>query len=373
MLTNFGALTQNQLTVWMRTVWREARNKSYLFAFAGTDENSMIQRVTALSKTTDGARAVITLVSDSQGDGVVGDNELETNEEALSANDQIISIDQLRHAHRQKGRMAEQASVVKFRDVAKNNLTYWLSDRVDQLGFLVASGISFSQQCNGAPRIGSQWPLLKYAADVSVPSANRYFRWNAAATTLLPGDTTQIVAADKPTWKMLVQLKAQAVNSYIRPLRDSNGIEAYNVFMCPDGIAALKQDADFIEIWKLAQERGKNNPIFKGTAAGGKVGIYIDGLNILEYRHVYNTDGAASGLKWGSGGTVDGQRVLLMGAQALAFADIGMARWDEKEFDYGNSVGIATGKIFGILKPKLFSIYSQSKEDFSIIACDTAI
>lgn len=372
-LTNFAALTQEQLTVWSRKFWAEARNRSFVMGFAGVSPNSMIQRITELRKTTDGARAVITLINDAQGDGVVGDNELEGNEEALNSSDKIIRLDQMGHAHRSKGRMAEQESVVRFRGEAKDKLTYWLADRMDQLAFLTASGVSYALNNNGSSRVGSQFPQLQFAADVVAPSTNRFFRWNGTSNALAAGDTTQIAATDTPSWAMLVNLKAQATNSYLRPIRSDNGIDTYNVFMTPDGMAKLKQDTNFLEAWRYAEKRGAENPLFKGTPLGGRQGIFIDGLNIMEYRHVFNTKGAASGSKWGSGGTVNGQRVLMCGAQALAFADIGMPEWDEKTFNYGNSPGIAVRKIVGLLKPQFYSIYSQSIEDHSIIACDTAI
>ena len=54
-------------------------------------------------------------------------------------------------------------------------------------------------------------------------------------------------------------------------------------------------------------------------------------------------------------------------------ADIGGAIWDEKYFDYGNSQGIAFGKIFGLLKPRFYSIYAQSKQDHGVMCFDTAI
>lgn len=373
MFTNFAALTSEQLTAWSRQFWQEARNKSFIMSFAGDGPNSMIQRITELRKTNDGARAVITLISDSQGDGVVGDNTLEGNEEALSSHDQVIRLDQLRHAHRSQGKMAEQKSVVRFRNEAKDKLTYWAADRHDQLAFLALSGVSFAYKTNGAARVGSQLAQLSYAADVTAPSSGRFFNWDASANALVAGDTSTVAADDTPSWKFLVQAKAQCTDSYMRPLRDDNGVELYNVFMTPRGIAKLKQDDDFIKAWRHAQERGDSNPIFKGTALGGKKGIYIDGLNILEYRHVFNTRGLADGSKWGSGGHIEGQRVLFCGAQALGFADIGMADWEEKYFDYGNSPGIAVGKISGLLKPRFYSIYSQSVEDHGVMCFNTAI
>jgi hypothetical protein len=99
----------------------------------------------------------------------------------------------------------------------------------------------------------------------------------------------------------------------------------------------------------------------------------VDGLMIHEYRHVYNTQGAASGSKWGSGSTVDGQRTLFAGAQALGIADIGAPEWVEKGFDYDNQQGISIGKMFGFLKPVFRSQIDASDEDFGVIVCDTAI
>lgn len=370
--TNFAALTDEQLTVWSRDFWREARNKTFLMAFAGNSSNAMVQRITELRNTTDGARAVITMINEATGDGVVGDNELEGNEEALTSNDMVIQLDMWRKAHKSAGKMSEQRSVVKFRGEAKDHLSYAASRVMDELAFQTLSGISYTLRPDGSARYASQLPLLRYAGDVTAPSSKRHYRWSKTNGLSL-GDTTAIAAADTPTWAMLVDAKAQAVNSFIRPIRTEDGVEIYNVFMCPDGIAALKKDQDFLAAWREAEKRGDSNPIFKGTKHGGKKGIYIDGLNILEYRNVFNTRGAASGSKWGSGGNVDGQRVLLCGAQALAFADIGGAEWNEKDFDYGNRQGVSVGKIFGLLKPRLFSTYAQSKQDFGVMCIDTGL
>ena len=212
--------------------------------------------------------------------------------------------------------------------------------------------------------MGNQHPLVVVLEDQGI---------RAVDGGLKAGNTGSVLATDLPSWAMLVEAKAAAVNSYLRPIRNEDGISSYNVFMTPDGIKALKKDKDFLDAWKLAQQRGESNPLFKGTPHGGTNGISIDGLNILEYRHVYNTRGAASGSKWGSGSTIDGQRILLCGAQALGMADIGMPRWVEKDFDYGNSPGISVAKIAGFLKPVFPSAVTGTKEDFGVICIDTAI
>jgi hypothetical protein len=123
--------------------------------FMGKGANSVIQHITELSKTEKGARAVITLIADMEGDGVVGDRTLVGNEEALKSYDQVIRIDQMRNATSHEGRMAEQKSVVSFREQARDKLAYWLSDRIDQLAFLTLSGRSYGLTNSGAVRVGS--------------------------------------------------------------------------------------------------------------------------------------------------------------------------------------------------------------------------
>ena len=86
-LTNFTALTTEEKTVWSRDLWAAARNASFTMRFTGKGPNSMIQRITELTKSEKGDRAVLTLVADLEGDGVVGDYTMENNEEAIKAYD----------------------------------------------------------------------------------------------------------------------------------------------------------------------------------------------------------------------------------------------------------------------------------------------
>jgi N4-gp56 family major capsid protein len=359
-LTNFGLLTDEQLTIWKRDTWKAARDYMFLGRFMGDTSMSMIQRITELKQSEKGARAVITLVADLEGDGVAGDRTLKGNEEAGKSYDQVIRIDQLRHAQKSEGRMAEQKSIVNFREQAKDVLAYWLADRSDQLGFLTLSGVAYSFNTDGTARVGSDLPYLEFAADVTAPSTNRHRRWDVS-TGLEAGNTAAVDAADKPSYDMLVEMKAYAKNNFMRPIRGEQGLELYNVFMTPDGIAKLKQDSKFNQAWRDAMPRAKDNPLFKGADV-----IYVDGLAIYEYRHVFHSNA------WGAGSNVKGQRVLLCGAQAMAYADIGDPTWVEETDDYKNQQGIATGKILGLKKPVFRSRITSSNEDFSVLCVDTA-
>lgn len=363
-LTNFSLLTSEQKTAWSMDMWRHARNFAFTNKFMGDGSNSMIQHITELKKSEKGARAVITLLADLEGDGVVGDRTLEGNEEAMKSYDQVIRIDQLRHANRHEGKMADQKSVVEFRNNSKNALAYWLSDRIDQLAFLTMSGVSYAMQNNGKVRVGSDFPFLEFAGDVSAPTSQRKLRWNGTTKVLVQnGATSDVTAADTPMWELFVQLKAYAKDQYMRGVKGAGGAEKFHCFLTPQAMAKLKLDPTYMQNVRSAQKRSSENPLFTGDE------IEIDGIVFHEFRHVYNTSGALSGSKWGAGGAIEGCQMLFCGAQALAMADLGNPDWVEKGFDYDNQQGISTAKIIGFLKPKFNSIYSgNTVQDFGVIS-----
>lgn len=365
-LTNFAALTDEQKTVWSMDLWKQARNFAFVNKFLGKDTNSVIQHITELKKSEKGARAVLTLLADLEGDGVAGDRTLEGNEEAMKSYDQVIRIDQLRHANRHEGRMADQKSIVEFRNNSRDVLAYWLADRIDQIAFLTLSGVSYSKKNNGANRTGSDLAYLEFAADVAAPSSKRVTRWDATdGLVTTSAATTDVAVADTPTWEMLIQLKAYAKDQYIRGVKEEGGEETFHVFFTPQAMAKLKLDDTFMQNVRHAQARSGSNPLFTGST------IKIDGLYLHEFRHVYNTSGTAT--KWGGGNVIEGCQVLFCGAQALGMADIGNPEWVEKGFDYENSQGVSVSKILGFLKPKFNSIYaSNTVQDFGVISCYVA-
>ena len=356
--TNFGALSDAQKKVWSRDVWKMARNASFINQFSGSGSNSMVTRVTELTKTSRGDQAVIQLIADLEGDGVAGDNTLEGNEEAIQNFAQTITIDQLRHANRTKGKMSDQRTVINFREQSRDVLAYWLADRCDQMAFLTLSGIDYTSTNKGVTRTSGGITDLAFATS-STPTSNRYFNWDGATgvESLVTANTATLASADdKPSYKMLVQMKARAKDEYIRGVRSGAGIdEYYHVFMTPVSMANLKLDSDFIQNVRNAGVRGSKNQLF----AGGE-SFMVDGLMIHEFRHVYRNPA------WGAA-AAGGEAVLLCGAQALGMADLGNPEWNEETFDYGNQQGIETGKIFGFLKPQFNSIYSSQVEDFGVI------
>lgn len=378
--TNYGTLTGDQLQVWSRDFWRVARNMSFINQFAGSGQNAMVQRVTELTKSNKGTKANITLLADMTGDGITGDNTLEGNEEALRAYDITIELDQLRFANRIAGRMADQKTVVNFREQSRDALAYAMADRMDQLAFLTLSGVAYTSKNNGALRptsasAGHELVDLEFASDVSAPTTNRHRRWDATSG-LVAGDTTAVAAADKISYECIVNLKAYAKDQYIRGIRGAANDEMFHLFVTPSQMKDLKLDSDFLANVRNAGVRGSANSLFAGSSS-----LMVDGIMVHEFRHVFNTGGATAGTssnagdpgyKWGADADVNGARALFCGAQALAMADIGLPEIVEDTFDYENQAGISVGKIFGLRKPKYNTDVTSSVEDFGVVALDTA-
>ena len=361
--TNFGRLTTNEKLVWSRDLWKAARNMAFIPKFLGDGPGAMIQHIKSLTKTEKGTKAIMTLVPDLEGDGVAGDRALKYNEEQIKAYDKSIQIDQLRNANKSEGRMADQKSIVRFRETSRDVLAYWLADRVDQLGFLTMSGVAYTYKNNGASRVGSDLSNLSFAADVAAPSTYRRLYWDSVNKQLdTSGATASVTAADTPTYDMLVLAKAYAKNNYIRGIREG-GEETFHVFFSPLAMAKLKLDERYLKALQHAEKQGSSNPIFTGAT------VKIDGMYLHEHRHVYNTSGTAT--KWGAGSLIDGCQVLFCGAQAMGMADLGSPEWVEEDDDYGNQQAIAVGKIFGFLKPKFTTMYglgAATEQDFGVMS-----
>lgn len=362
MQTNFAALTPTQKLVWSRETWSAARDMMFIKRFMGKSQNAMIQIIKELTKTEKGDQALIQLVADLVEDGVIGDNEREGNEEAMQSYSQIISLDLMTHSVKNKGKLADQRTVINFREHGRDKLSYWLANRTDQLAFLTLSGIGFAFQNNGAPRVNSPFPQLSFAADVTAPSGKRSLMWDGSS--LQQSNTGSITNTYLPSYRMIVDLIAYAKEHYVRPLMDG-GKQYFVLLVHPGTLANLKKDPDYQRaVVAVATKAGTDSPWFTGAT------VTVDGAVLHEHNLVYTTKGAEAGKKWGAGGNVNGTRTLLCGAQAMGMVDLGAPDWEEKLFQYGSQQGINVDKMLGLLKPKFHSIYDDSVEDHGVVAVD---
>jgi len=364
--TDFGALSAAQKRVWAADIWKAGRDQSFFFAngFIGKsdkDMNSVIQRVTQLSETERGLECVMQLVQDMVNDGVVGDNELDGNEEALVNDAQTIRIDQLRHGTKSKGAMAEQATVIRFREQSKDKLGFWLSDKLDELMFLTISGRAYTLKTSGETRTNSQLPSLRFASDVAAPSSGRVIFAGSATSE------ATLTASDKFSWAVCVKAKQTAIRKKIRPIK-SNGQNNWVLVITPEQERDLALDPTYQTIVRSAAKNGDQNPLFTGAIAK------VHGLVIHSHNKVFNTLGLSSGSKWGSGSTIDGAQAMLLGAQAAGLATLGNMNFTESDkTDHGNRPGVGVGRKIGMLKPQFKSLTDAStRQDFGCIAIKTA-
>lgn len=361
--TDFGALSSAQKKVWAAKIWMAGRDENFLFqnGFIGEGKNSPIERVTELTTTERGDRCIMQLVNDLTGDGVVGDNLLENNEEAL-INDSIeIVIDMLRHGVRSKGAMSEQRTVIRFRSTTTEKLSFWIGDKIDELGFLTLAGMAYTLNLDNSTRAASQLPQLAFAASVAAPSSGRQFFCGAATST------ANIAAGDTLDWVSCVEVQAFAKRKKMKPIR-SGGRGYYILVASTEQLRDLKTDTNYMTNVGRAANRGSDNPLFKNAVA------VIDGLVIYDHNKVPTTQGLAGGSKYGAGGAIEGAQALLLGAQALGFATLGDQGYTESDnTDYGNRPGIATGRMLGMLKPQFNSIPDgNTKQDFGVISVYSA-
>lgn len=361
--TDFAALDAARKKVWATEIWQAGRDANFWMSngFVGTGMNTVVQRITELTKTERGDECIMQLVADLQQDGVVGDNLLEGQEEPLFNDAKSIHIDQLRHGVRSKGAMSEQRTVIKFRSTSKEKLSFWFADKLDELMFLTAAGIAYTLKLDGSTRGTSQLPQLTFSSDVLAPSSGR-IRYANAATSL-----ATLTASDKLSWNMIVAAQAYAKRKKMRPIR-AGGREYYALLISTEQMRDLKTDTTYQTIVSRAAPRGNDNPLFRNAVA------VIDGCIIYDHNKVPTTLGLASGSKWGAASTVDGAQALLLGAQALGFSTISDMQYEESDnTDYHNRPGIAVARMVGMLKPQFTSIPDgNTEQDFGVISLYTA-
>lgn len=372
-VTDFASQQPERKRAWGHAAYQQFRDKFFFDKMLGNGDGCIVEHVTELTKTDKGTTsAMLHLIADLYGGGSVGDNEIEGRESTLQAYWQEITIDQIRKAVRNKGRMADQRSVIQFRKPAKDKLGRWMAEMCEEQLVLCASGISFAYNTDGSTRVTptgeDAWTDLDYAADVVAPSTNRHVRWSGSSTgSLAAGDTTAVTATDLPVYAMIPEVISEAQSRKIKPIV-KGGKEYYVFLVHPKTLARFFRDSDFRSAIVNADVRGEDNKIFSGAI------VTMHGAIIHPYNKVFTTRGATSGSgKWGAGSNVEGSRTLLLGSQALAFADLNVPEWDEEEFDYGNQQGIAIRKQLGMLKPQFYAPAHGTTEDFGIMAVDHAI
>ena len=312
-------------SAWALDTWESGLHKAFFDKFTGNSPENIIQIREELSKD-DGDTINIPLLMPLTGDGVEGDDWLEGNEEAMIYRDFKVTINQLRHAVRLKGKMEEQRVSLDLRKDAKVALSNWLADKIDKTIFKELSTDPTSDRIVYGGSATSEG---------SIGAADTF-------STALIGKAKRIALADE--------------NTMVKPIL-IDGLETYIMILDQWQARDLKQDQTWIEAQQYANVRGSDNPIFSGA-----LGVY-DGVVLHQCNRILRTN-------TGSGGTKVGH-ALFLGRQAAVFAVGDNPTWNEQTFDYGNKIGFEFGRIFGIKKTQ-FKYDGTNLTDFGCINVLTA-
>jgi N4-gp56 family major capsid protein len=295
---------------WAKQLAYEVGKEIYFSKFMGDSFNSMVvEKAMEEGKGADVTFGMVGLT----GTAVTGDSSLEGNEDGLSSYSLTVSTSQRRFGVTNAGRFDDSKVLYGFRKEALAQLKRVYAEDID------------SQIFSALTSTGSSSSYLRADASASV--------YAAADPKAALADNDDIVLNDISKLKRMAQLGK--TNSWkIKPLK-VDGKEYYILIVHPEVAYDMFKISGWQTIQQNANLRGSENPLFTGA-----LGVY-DGVVIHEHESISQfTDGG--------GASVVGARNLFMGAGAACMGTIGGMSWVEKSFDYGNKLGVAGGKIYGV-------------------------
>jgi N4-gp56 family major capsid protein len=295
-------------------------------------------------------------------EGVVGDGDLEDNEEAMVFYDWSIELKSIGHAVRGDGDLSDRRVAFDVQNQAREALGIWMGRKLDNYVLCALSGIASADGniAEVVPDAAHRWVGGQTAAGALSETANGRLSELTVAANFLFG----------PKVIEVVKRKAIMSDPKIRPVM-VGGKEAYVMFLHPYQVKALKNCDDWPDIQKNANVRGANNPIFDG-ALGMWDGVWLHEWERIETRtgaggatssELFNTTETAYPLPNG----ISAARALFCGAQAVVQAYGRNPRMLGKKFDYGRKWGVATDCHMVAAKPR------YNSADYGGIVVDTAI
>ncbi len=332
--------------------------KSYFSKkFIGTSDNSIIQRKTDLESDA-GDLVSFDLSIQLRGKPTVGDARLKGKEENLKFYTDEVKIDQTRKSVSAGGKMSRKRTIHDLRTVAKDRLSDYWSQYIDELFFVYLSG---ARGINEDYLEDTDW--TGHAGNpIQAPDAG-HILFGGSATS-----KATMTAADKMS-RTLIERAATATRMMkaMDPKQVSmvpvsiEGEPRYVCLMSPFQEYDLRtaDAAGWLDIQKAAVgAEGRNNPIFKG------------GLGMINNIVLHSHESVVRFADYGAGSNVKAARALVLGRQAgiVAYGSSGGGSfsWKEEVDDFGNEPVVAAGTILGVKKTRF------NGKDFGVLALDTA-
>lgn len=299
------------------------------------------------------------LISKLNAPGVIGDDTLAGQEEALTTYTTSITINQLRNAVLIRGAMSQQRVPINMRDTARVRLGDWWQAR---------HNISLINQLTG----NTAQADVRYTglnATVAPDAEHIIYGGNATSDgTLNAGDEFTLDLIDEAVYIAHtnnvpikpIQLKGMEINGVvlIHPLQTLSLRTNYTAGQWGD-----------IQLAAMKGSEISGNPIFTGA-----IGMY-NGVVIHEDAMMPYGTGAGTGHDAIPGQnlftTANVARAVFCGAQAACFA-FGRAyntpnkiKWFEELLDGGNQLRVTAGQIFAMKKNRF------NNADYATVAIDT--
>lgn len=343
---------------WSGQLFVETTKKSYWDKFEGKDDNSIIQRKTELESDA-GDRISFDLSVQLRGKPTSGDNRLKGNEEALKFFTDEIIIDQLRKSVSAGGKMTRKRTSHDLRKIAKDRLSDYWAQYIDELKFIYLSGArgineDYIEDADYTGHAGN--PLRQ--------PDSQHIIFGGAATS-----KATLTAADKMSRQLIEKATTKARMMRARDRNQANllpvmvgGEKHYVVLMSPYQEYDLRDEAGekgWLEVQKAAAAaEGKSNPIFRG------------GLGMINNAVLHSHESVVRFNDYGAGQNVQAARALFLARQAgvIAYGTAGGLRftWKEEVDDFGNEPTVAAGTILGVSKTRF------NQRDFGLLTIDTA-
>lgn len=295
---------------WAKQLAYEVGKEIYFNKFMGDSFNSMVvEKSIEDGKGKDVTFGMVGL----SGTAVTGDLMLEGNEDNLSSYALTVTTAQRRFGVINAGKFDDSKVLYNFRNEALQELKRVYAEDIDAQIFsaLTATSGTFGQL--RADATTSAYATSDDAANLT------------ASDTITLGDISKL--------KRYAQLGAGATHK-MKPIR-IDGKDYYVLLVHPEVGYDLSQLSDWKQAQREANVRGNDNPIFSGA-----LGV-IDGVVVHEHDGITTSDTMGAG-------SIKGARNLFLGAGAACFGAAGEMSWVEKTFDYGNKLGVAAGKIYGV-------------------------
>lgn len=329
--------TNNALTkeIWDEELFQDVVIESFFGSrFMSASTNAMIQEKTELTKEK-GDQVTFGIVQNLTGDGVTEGQTLEGNEERLVSYDYSVSLGRYRHAVRDNGALDRQRAMFSIDEVSREKLKIWGAEKIDKL--IIAALLASPTKT--LYRDGVAGAFSGTATQSTAKTA-----LTAANSKLTPNFISAL-----RTW---AKTGGAGATYRIRPIR-IDGKDMYVLLVNPAVLYDLRIDSTFQSAMKDAQDRGKDNPLFKSAVA-----IWDDVVIHETERISLFTDGGS--------GSVTGSHGLFLGAQAGVFAWGQRPETKQEEFDYGEEHGYAWAMTAKAGKPKFNS------KDYAVIGVTLA-